>query len=67
MPDSLRTLKDQAFEGCENLQSIILADSLTGEIGNRAFYNCKSLTTITIPDKVESIGQYVFSCRNVLV
>ena len=29
-------------------------------IGNRAFYDCSSLTSITIPNSVTSIGEYAF-------
>ena len=29
-------------------------------IGNRAFYDCTSFTSITIPDSVTSIGEYTF-------
>ena len=29
-------------------------------IGNRVFYNCSSLTSITIPESVTSIGEYAF-------
>ena len=33
-------------------------------IGSRAFYNCTSLTSITIPEGVTSIGDYAFNdCR----
>ena len=34
-------------------------------IGSRAFYNCKSLTSVTIPNSVTSIGDYAFFyCTN---
>ena len=29
-------------------------------IGKKAFYNCKGLTSITIPNSVTSIGDYAF-------
>ena len=44
----------------------LTADDLAGitSIGNYAFYNCTSLTSITIPDSVTSIGRSAFdSCR----
>lgn len=40
---------------------IILPDGVTS-IGDRAFYWCTSLTSITIPNSVTSIGNAVFSC-----
>jgi len=38
-----------AFDGCSNLTSVILPDSLTS-IGTYAFWGCTSLTSVTIPD-----------------
>ena len=49
-----------AFNGCSNLTSITIPNSVTS-IGNSAFYNCSSLTSITIPNSVTSIGNSVFS------
>ncbi|MCD8219804.1 MAG: leucine-rich repeat domain-containing protein [Ruminococcus sp.] len=31
-------------------------------VGDKAFYECFSLTFITIPDSVTSIGRYAFEC-----
>ena len=40
-----------------------IPDSVTS-IGEKAFYYCTSLTSVTIPDSVTSIGEYAFSyCR----
>ena len=42
------------------LKEITLPDSITN-IGKRAFYYCRNLTSITIPDSVTSIGDQAFS------
>ena len=39
---------------------VIKFDNTITKIGHRAFYNCTSLTTITIPDSVTEIGDYAF-------
>ena len=49
--------------GCKN--SIIPTDGSVTSIGDWAFYNCDSLTSITIPDSVTSIGDEAFrSCSS---
>ena len=44
----------------EQVTEYILGDEITS-IGNYAFYNCSSLTSVTIPNSVTSIGDYAFS------
>ena len=64
IPDSVTSIGDMAFYGCDNLTNIIIPDSVTS-IGNGAFYGCYNLTNIIIPDSVTSIENYAFSgCAN---
>lgn len=54
---------NRAFEGCVNLTSISIPNSVT-RIGNEAFYGCENLASITIPNSVTSIGDGAFSGCN---
>ena len=52
------------FSGCENIEEIILPESLE-LISFSAFEDCKSVTTIKIPDNVHSIYERAFDgCEN---
>ena len=50
---------DDAFWGCESLQSINIPSSVTS-IGDEAFRRCESLQSINIADSVTSIGEGAF-------
>ena len=57
-------ISDNAFEYCENLQNVILPQTLN-RIGSLSFYGCVNLKSIVIPDSVTEIGEYSFdSCNN---
>lgn len=49
-----------AFQGCENLETVLLNDSIT-EIEYHAFYACTSLKSITFPANVTKIHNGAFS------
>lgn len=64
IPDNVRTIGNNAFQGLSGIISITIPNSIT-TIGERAFNGCSSLASITIPDAVESIGNEAFNeCVN---
>lgn len=44
----------------EQIKTLVLEDGVTS-VGDNAFYYCKSLTSVTIPDSVTEIGLMAFS------
>ena len=61
LPNTLRTIGMGAFVNCTSLRTVNFENnSQLTSIGERAFYNCSSLTSITIPDNVTSIEDYAF-------
>ncbi len=57
------SIPDGAFEGMENLRSVVLPPSVS-EIGEGAFKDCENLETITLPG-VTAIGEGAFEgCDN---
>ncbi|MBR4661548.1 MAG: leucine-rich repeat protein [Clostridia bacterium] len=59
LPESVTALPEYAFCRCFSLETV----SIPGvrEIGDSAFYDCKSLRSIDIPDAVEKIGGRTFA------
>ncbi|MBQ6018379.1 MAG: leucine-rich repeat protein [Clostridiales bacterium] len=53
-------LGEDAFSGCEKLQSVTFAEGITS-IPNYAFVGCTSLKTVNIPDTVTYIGISAFT------
>ncbi|MBQ8440269.1 MAG: leucine-rich repeat domain-containing protein [Clostridia bacterium] len=64
LPDSLKILGYEAFQGCNWLEEIVIPDGVT-EISYRAFYDCSALKRVVIPEGVITIGYQAFSgCSN---
>lgn len=60
------SIGNSAFEGCVDLTTIYLPNSLT-RIGNGAFWQCSSLKLVVIPDGVTTIGEGAFhNCFNLV-
>ena len=58
--DGTKTIADDTFMSCNNLEKVIFPDSLT-HVGCRAFAWCDNLTNITIPKNLMSIGRMAFN------
>ena len=64
IPNSVTTIGDHAFSGCDSLTSINIPNSVT-TIGKDAFKGCHSLTNINIPNSVTTIGDWGFGeCKS---
>ena len=64
IPTTVTQIKEGSFCGFKGA-SITLHDGITS-IGDYAFYNCRNITTLTIPRSVTSIGERAFeSCTRV--
>lgn len=59
MPESITSIGQYAFSGCQNLETVALPESLTA-LGSNAFYSCKLLKTIKIPSGVTAIPSSCF-------
>lgn len=55
----IQTIQQDTFAGCENLEVVILPESIN-RIGETAFSGCKSLSEIIIPEQVTKIDDRAF-------
>lgn len=60
MPSGVTSIRDYAFENCEDITRIRIPDGVTS-IGEFAFIGCKNLKSVEIPDSVTYIGGLAFS------
>ncbi|MBR2839050.1 MAG: leucine-rich repeat domain-containing protein, partial [Kiritimatiellae bacterium] len=55
----VKLIKGNAFNGCQNLGSVVVPNSVTN-IGGSAFYNCYSLSNATIKANMDAITGDIF-------
>ena len=60
IPNSVTSIRYNAFYGCSGLTSVTIPNSVTS-IGDAAFAGCSGLTSVTIPNSVTSIGGSAFA------
>ena len=56
---TITKIGNSAFEGIENLEKVILPESII-DIGEQAFFECGKLNSINLPDELNSIGKFGF-------
>ena len=59
IPDSVKRIENDAFNGCSLLKSVVLPNGLE-YIGHSAFRNCSNLASINIPASVTEFGGLAF-------
>ncbi len=59
MPNIIKIIASDAFEGCDKITSLTLPDTVTS-IGDNAFWGCTNLKEIVMPNTITSIGASAF-------
>ena len=63
IPQSVTSIGDKAFLGCEKLDSLTINDAATS-IGKSAFAQCYVLSSLSLGKKITTIGDHAFfDCR----
>lgn len=67
IPGNVKTIGNAAFEFCTNLETVVLEEGVErigrpedAFAGSYVFYNCTSLTNVTLPETVKFITGYAF-------
>ena len=60
LPGSMRTIGDNAFEGCYELYSLAFIPGHLESIGQYAFSSCVSLQRVSLPSTVTHLGERAF-------
>ena len=60
LPNTINTIGNAAFSGCDRLKSITIPEGVT-EIKDNCFEVCRKMEEVVLPDSVVSIGTWAFN------
>ena len=55
IPDDVKIIGENAFEGCTSLTSVVIPESVC-EIMEGAFRGCRALKSVTLPERGITLG-----------
>jgi hypothetical protein len=61
MADGVKVLGEYAFEGCSNLESVVMSKKVEF-IGRDAFGWCEALKTVVLPNSIKEMEDDIFFC-----
>jgi len=65
LPNKVSIINDDLFSGCVKLEAIDVSQNKITYLGNNAFYNCESLTSVLFNDQITTIGDNAFyGCKS---
>ncbi len=59
LPNSVKRLGENVFEGCTELEEVVLSDRIDW-ISTNAFFGCTALSRVKLPKNLKLIGDYAF-------
>ena len=61
------SVKDGAFNGCENIVKIDLGDSTIHDLPENTFSGCKALSNVVLPNTIRNIGSGAFTGNSTIL
>lgn len=65
MPEGITSIDNNAFFGCQNLETVALPESLT-TLDHDAFSGCQNLESVTLPETLTTLGYSAFKACKLL-
>ncbi|MBE6602690.1 MAG: leucine-rich repeat domain-containing protein [Ruminococcaceae bacterium] len=60
VPASVKTIEEGAFANCVSLCNVNIQSTRLEEYADNLFYGCASLTSVSVPDHIKTVGKAAF-------